>query len=127
MRAQLAASPLPQLCFNYLGSVDGLAAEPILGVASETPGADVSPASKRPYLLEVLAQVKDSCLQLEIIYSNALHRRTTIQNLADNMLECLESLIDHCLSPDAGGFTPSDFPDAGLSQEELDRLVADLG
>ena len=127
LRAQLAGLPQPQLSFNYLGSVDGLAAEPILGVTSETPGAEVSPASKRLHLLEVLAQVKDGCVHLEIIYSNAMHRRTTIQNLAGNMLECLESLIDHCLSPDAGGFTPSDFPEAGLSQEELDRLVADLG
>jgi amino acid adenylation domain-containing protein/non-ribosomal peptide synthase protein (TIGR01720 family) len=127
LREQFASLPTPQISFNYLGSVDGLAAEPILGVASETPGAEVSPASKRLYLLDVLAQVKDGCLQLEIIYSNALHRRTTMQNLADNFLECLEALLDHCLSPDAGGFTPSDFPEAGLSQEELDRLVADLG
>jgi len=127
LREQLTDLPLPQLSFNYLGSLDGLAAEPIVGVASETPGGEVVPASARPYLLEVLAQVKDGCLQFEIIYSNALHRRTTMQNLADNMLECLESLIDHCLSPDAGGFTPSDFPETGLSQEELDRLVADLG
>jgi len=127
LRTQLAALPLPQLSFNYLGSVDGIASEPFLGVASETPGTEISPASKRTYLLEVLSQVKDGCLQVEIIYSNALHRRTTIQNLADNILECLESLLDHCLSPNAGGFTPSDFPEAGLSQEELDRLVADLG
>jgi amino acid adenylation domain-containing protein/non-ribosomal peptide synthase protein (TIGR01720 family) len=127
LREQLAGLPLPQLSFNYLGSVDGLATEPIFGVASETPGAEVSSASKRIYLLEVLAQVKDGCLQLGIIYSNALHRRTTMQNLADNMLACLESLLDHCLSPDAGGFTPSDFPESGLSQDELDRLVADLG
>jgi hypothetical protein len=33
----------------------------------------------------------------------------------------LRSLITHCQSPDAGGYTPSDFPLAQLSQYELDE------
>ena len=33
--------------------------------------------------------------------------------------------IAHCLSPEAGGFTPSDFPLAGLDQAALDRLLGD--
>jgi amino acid adenylation domain-containing protein/non-ribosomal peptide synthase protein (TIGR01720 family) len=127
LRAQLAALPLPQVSFNYLGIVDGLATEPILGVAVETPGAEESHANPRAYLLDVIAQVKDGRLHLEIAYSTALHRRSTMENLAGEIRASLESLLDHCLSPGAGGFTPSDFPEAGLSQEELDRLVADLG
>jgi hypothetical protein len=35
-------------------------------------------------------------------------------------------LISHCLSEEAGGFTPSDFPDAELSQTDLDDLIAIL-
>jgi non-ribosomal peptide synthase protein (TIGR01720 family) len=107
--------------------MDGLAGEPILEVASQTPGAEESPANRRPYLIDILAQVKDGCLEFEIIYSTALHRRTTMENLAGDIRASLELLLAHCLSPGAGGFTPSDFPEAGLSQEELDRLVADLG
>jgi len=127
VREQLASQPQPQVSFNYLGSVDGLATDPILSVASETPGSEEGPAGRRIHLLDVIAQVKDGCLQLEIIYSAAVHRRATIETLARNILASLESLLSHCLSQDAGGFTPSDFPEAGLSQEELDRLVADLG
>jgi hypothetical protein len=55
-----------------------------------------------------------------------MHRRKTVENLAGDILACLESLLAHCLSPGARGFMPSDFPEADLSQEELDRLVADL-
>jgi hypothetical protein len=33
----------------------------------------------------------------------------------------------HCLSPQAGGYTPSDFPKAKLKQKDLDKLVARLG
>jgi non-ribosomal peptide synthase protein (TIGR01720 family) len=71
--------------------------------------------------------VKEGCLELELVYSTAVHHRATIENLGKDILDCIESLLAHCLSPGAGGFTPSDFPEAGLSQAELDRLVADLG
>jgi microcystin synthetase protein McyA len=35
-------------------------------------------------------------------------------------------LIEHCLSPDAGGYTPSDFPVAQLNQQELDDILAEI-
>jgi amino acid adenylation domain-containing protein/non-ribosomal peptide synthase protein (TIGR01720 family) len=127
LRARLATLPQAQVSFNYLGSIDGLASDPILGVANEMAGAEEGPHGRRPYLLDVIGQVTEGSLQLEIVYSTAVHRRATVEKLAGNILSCIESLLEHCLSPEAGGFTPSDFPEAGLSQEELDGLVADLG
>jgi hypothetical protein len=38
----------------------------------------------------------------------------------------MQELIAHCQSPTAGGFTPSDFPEAELTQQELDELLAEL-
>ncbi len=35
----------------------------------------------------------------------------------------MQELIAHCLQPDAGGFTPSDFPLATLTQGQIDALV----
>jgi hypothetical protein len=35
----------------------------------------------------------------------------------------LRELIEHCKSPEAGGYTPSDFPLAGLDQAGLDHLL----
>ena len=32
-------------------------------------------------------------------------------------------MIEHCLSPEAGGYTPSDFPLARWNQAELDRVI----
>ena len=46
--------------------------------------------------------------------------------LASAYLEELERLIRHCQSSSAGGFTPSDFPQAELTQSELDDLIASL-
>jgi hypothetical protein len=39
----------------------------------------------------------------------------------------LRTLIVHCQSPGARGFTPSDFPQMELSQQELDELITALG
>jgi hypothetical protein len=39
------------------------------------------------------------------------------------MAEELRALVAHCREAGAGGFTPSDFPLARLSQRQLDRLA----
>jgi hypothetical protein len=36
----------------------------------------------------------------------------------------LQALIAHCQSPEAGGFTPSDFPLARLEAQTLNKLSA---
>jgi hypothetical protein len=44
--------------------------------------------------------------------------------LANDCVESLATLISHCRTNAATSYTPSDFPEAELSQEELDKLVA---
>jgi non-ribosomal peptide synthase protein (TIGR01720 family) len=62
-------------------------------------------------------------LQISWQYSSNLHRRETIEMLAQDFVAALESIVAHCLAPEAGGFTPSDFPEASLSQQELDKFL----
>ena len=47
-----------------------------------------------------------------------------LEPLAQTFLTHLRSLIQHCLEPGAGGYTPSDFPLAPLDQATLDTLPA---
>jgi microcystin synthetase protein McyA len=75
-------------------------------------------------LLDVTASVAEGRLQIAWTYSERLHRAETIESLAQRHLEALRALIAHCLSPEAGGYTPSDFPEADLTQVELDRVLA---
>jgi non-ribosomal peptide synthase protein (TIGR01720 family) len=49
-----------------------------------------------------------------------------VERLAAGFLEALRALIAHCQSPTAGGYTPSDFPDVELSQEQLDQILAEI-
>jgi non-ribosomal peptide synthase protein (TIGR01720 family) len=65
-------------------------------------------------------------LQLDWTYSENIHRRATIERLAHSFVEALRALIRHRRSSEATGYTPSDFPEAGLDQRELDELLAEL-
>jgi hypothetical protein len=56
-------------------------------------------------------------------YSERVHRRQTVERLAESFLAELRALISHCLGAGAGGRTPSDFPLAALTQRQLDSLL----
>jgi non-ribosomal peptide synthase protein (TIGR01720 family) len=77
-------------------------------------------------LVGINSLVADGRLRVNWGYSEAVHRRSTIERVAQNFMEALRSLIRHCTSPSAGGYTPSDFVGAGLDQEELDHLISQL-
>jgi non-ribosomal peptide synthase protein (TIGR01720 family) len=121
----LRAIPPPQVVFNYLGQFEPPDRSPFAWLW-EPVGPLHSPRAHRGHLLEINGWVADGQLRLEWTYSENVHRRDTIERLAERFLEELRNLIHHCTRPDAGGYTPSDFADAGLSQEELDRLISDI-
>jgi non-ribosomal peptide synthase protein (TIGR01720 family) len=77
-------------------------------------------------MLDINAVVEQSELRFEWTYSEHAHRRSTIETLANNFIEALRRLIAHCQSADAGGYTPSDFSKARLSQTELDSFLDEL-
>ena len=81
------------------------------------------PGGQRPHLLDVNGLVVGGQLQLQWTYSTRVHRQATVEGLAQGFLQVLQGLIAHCQSPEAGGFTPSDFPGARLSQDNLDKFV----
>ena len=116
-----------QVSFNYLGQFESmLSASPLLGLAPESKGQEQSILGKRRYLLEVNGLVTSGNLQLDWTYSRKIHQRATVEQLAQQFVEVLQTLIIHCQSPNAGGYTPSDFPESELSQEELDELIAEI-
>jgi hypothetical protein len=62
-------------------------------------------------------------LHMDWTYSAAIHRPETVEAVGAQFLAALRALIAHCQTADAGGFTPSDFPLAALTQETVDQLV----
>lgn len=127
VREQLKNQIQPEVSFNYLGQFDSLQSESIfLGFAQEDTGFIQSPSGKRSYLLELNGLVVEGKFQLDWTYSENIHKETTVEHLANDFIKALNSLIEHCVSPDTGSYTPSDFPDVALSQSELDNLVAEI-
>ena len=60
-------------------------------------------------------------------YSENLHRRATIERLAQLFMNELKAIITHCTTKEAGEFTPSDFTLVNLDQKKLDKVMKKLG
>jgi non-ribosomal peptide synthase protein (TIGR01720 family) len=128
--AKLAALPRATVGFNYLGRLDGAAAgAPVLGLAA-TPagpaglGAAGDAAARHP--LEVTAGVIDGRLGVRCIGTSTGFGPAVVDRLAADLTARVRGYLRHLAEPAAGGYSPSDFPDAGLRQDELDALVAQL-
>jgi amino acid adenylation domain-containing protein len=75
---------------------------------------------------EVVARIEGGRLRLDWTYAEGAHRPEAARALADAAGAALRSWIEKRSAPEAAGFTPSDFPAAGLDQGDLDDLLAEL-
>lgn len=140
---------LPQISFNYLGQVDTalpemavaghLSRQPLIenegaGItqwsfkpATESVGMVHSPQDRRENILDISVSVTQGQLRMEWQFSQNLHRRENIEKLVQDYIHTLQAIIQFCLSQEAGGYTPSDFPDIQLDQDGLDKLLEEIG
>jgi non-ribosomal peptide synthase protein (TIGR01720 family) len=114
------SSPAP-VRFNYLGQLDGVLLEGgLLRVAGEGSGPSQHPEDERPYAVDVVAQVSGGRMRTRFSSRGGVGG---VHELARRYQDTLQELIGHCLKPQVGGYTVSDFPRSGLSQEDLDALL----
>jgi natural product biosynthesis luciferase-like monooxygenase protein/amino acid adenylation domain-containing protein/non-ribosomal peptide synthase protein (TIGR01720 family) len=124
---QLKALPTAEISFNYLGQFDReLSTSLGWEFDRASGGAEHSDRERRSHLLEVNGLVVNGKLQITWNYSEKIYHSSTIERLAEWFVKALQTLLEHCQSPDAGGFTPSDFPEADLSQAEIDEIMLDF-
>ncbi|MBD0385363.1 MAG: amino acid adenylation domain-containing protein [Nostoc sp. C3-bin3] len=123
----LAAMPQAEVCFNYLGQFDQiLQPSAWFSLAPESSGTARSPLGSRSHLIDISGFVAGGRLQLDWTYSTTIHKAATVSSLADKFVQALREIISHCQSADAGGYTPSDFSKAKVSQKDLDFLLAKI-
>ncbi len=124
---QMQSLPQAEVRFNYLGQFDqALSESSLFKWVNPTTDTSRSPRGNRRYLIDINGFVLGGALQLEWTYSKQIHQRSTIEQLAQDFVEALQALISHCQSPEAGGYTASDFPEANLSQKDLEQFLAKI-
>ena len=119
LRDTLAAGPVG-LAFNYLGQFESGGG--LWRPADEPCGDGTDPDAPLGGRLTINGQVADGALSLHCRYSRGLYRPATVEALMAAYRQALDELIDHCLAQRPGQVSPSDFPQAALSQRELDAL-----
>jgi amino acid adenylation domain-containing protein/non-ribosomal peptide synthase protein (TIGR01720 family) len=122
IRAELAGQPAPALSFNYLGQFDVGAGG--WNIAAEAPGRMVAAANPAPTPLDVTALVAGGRFEARFTTTGpGALPRGNLAALAEGFARQLRDLIAHCRARRVTIHTPSDFPAAGLSQAELDRVL----
>jgi amino acid adenylation domain-containing protein/non-ribosomal peptide synthase protein (TIGR01720 family) len=126
--AKLAAARASEVSFNYLGQFDRALPEGSpFAFARESVGASYSPRAKRAYPLDVQASIRGGCLRVRFAYGEGRLGSDVVEELAQRFRARLRGLVAHCLSAEAGGYTPSDFTKADLTQEDIGDLLEELG
>ncbi|HEX9935922.1 MAG TPA: condensation domain-containing protein, partial [Longimicrobium sp.] len=129
LAGRLAALPVPEVNFNYLGQSgggSGPAGHAWLHGTRESVAAHQSPRNRRASAVQVLATVTGGRLHARWIYPGHRFQGADVQRVADAFVEALREIVAHCRQS-AGGYTPSDFPLAGVGQAALDRALAEVG
>ena len=96
VRQSFTALPRAQVLFNHLGRRDELDTVPpgsTFSIAPESIGNTHSPAGIRYYPLAISSQVWKNQLRLNFVYSENLHGRATIEDLAEQYRLRLLALV----------------------------------
>ncbi len=125
-RRHLSEIPAAQVLFNYLGQWDAMP-QGGSGVSLARPLAvHNSGTGARGYLLEFNLVVFEGELSLSIDYSGAHYAPDTIQMLARDYMQKVQTLIRHVLEGPEPALTTQDIPAARIEQSELDDILADF-
>lgn len=123
----LRTLPQAEVRFNYLGQLDRLFVDSsMFAMASQQTGPAQSLKAARAYLLNIIAMVTGGELKLQWTYCENIHRHETIQHLAQHHLRELRTLIEQSRASGDTVYSPSDFPIANLTKEELDKVLAKI-
>ncbi|WP_199326928.1 non-ribosomal peptide synthetase [Nostoc sp. FACHB-888] len=122
---KLQTLPQAEILFNYLGQSDQVLSESsTFSLADADIGSASSLKGSRRHLLDINAIVVANQLQISWTYSNAIHHQSTVENLAENFIKALRSLI-HQVSENNS--LPADLSDFQWSETDLENIIAAIG
>ncbi|GFM70570.1 hypothetical protein PSCICL_15620 [Pseudomonas cichorii] len=115
------------LTFNYLGRVDQwLGASRLWRLSRPICPGMRADDTRRTHWLDVTVLENEGRLHIEWRYAPHVHDEALVNGLAQQFVQQIYALLEHCLSPEAGRATASDFADSGLSDDEFLGLLEQL-
>jgi amino acid adenylation domain-containing protein/non-ribosomal peptide synthase protein (TIGR01720 family) len=124
---KLQSRPQAEVRFNYLGQVDRMLFDSsMFSIASDLSGPAQSKKAERAYLINIIGVVSNGELRLEWTFSESIHHKESVMQVADRFILELRDLIAQSRTSEKINYSPSDFPSAHLSQEELNKVLAKL-
>jgi non-ribosomal peptide synthase protein (TIGR01720 family) len=124
---QLREMPQAEVSFNYLGQVDEAVSEKHMWrAAKEKSGRVRSERAVRRHIISIDSSISAGQLRVAWSFSRNAYSQEQIEALAEAYMKALGEAVEQCRKGAAAtvGYTPSDFPDAHLSQQELKRLLS---
>jgi non-ribosomal peptide synthase protein (TIGR01720 family) len=115
-----------EISFNYLGQLNLDASSIIAGLAPEPVVAVKSEEGDRLYRLEVVAFIEQQQLQIRWCYSQQQYQQRTLEQLSQQLLSNLKSLITYCNRPRADSVNLANVSAARVNTDQLSQLMGKL-
>ena len=111
--------------FNYLGQFSALQQDSALfRLSDQTVASNFAANNQRRYELEVNGAVTEDALRFTINYSQSRINKSSIESLGHEFYKAITECVAHCAESKNFGYSPSDFPLANFSNDELDACLA---
>ncbi|HEX5736598.1 MAG TPA: amino acid adenylation domain-containing protein, partial [Blastocatellia bacterium] len=125
IKRQMRSLRQAEISFNYLGQLDqSMAGSTLFSLGRQPDSPARSPQGRRAHIIEIDCGVAQGKLNIQLTFSRNLYGRESVEQLADCFTDALNSLVAQCRSQASTAYSASDFPLAGLDQENLNRLAA---
>ena len=125
LSARLGQAQTTDVLLNYLGQI-GESKHRLISLADAPQEGLRAPDSPRSHLYEFNVSVRQGTLRIELIYGNAAQSAPAAEAFLQDYIAKLRQILALCKSAEQPGFTPSDFPEAGISQDDLDAFLDEL-
>ncbi|MGM1050339.1 MAG: amino acid adenylation domain-containing protein [Bacillota bacterium] len=108
--------------FNYLGDFDGSLRDKAFRMSNMDCGPDIGKKNHMTAILDINAMILDKKLVINLTFSENKFREETARDFLNAYVERIIEIIDLCGSGTEKKFTPSDFTESEITQEDLDTL-----
>jgi len=112
----------PKLVFNYLGVIGNSHSDSEIRYNFQARG-NHDALSERTSTIDINVFVSDDKIHMNWSYSHDAYREETISKLIKAYMDNLKEITDYCVAKVESDYTPSDFPESGLDQDDLDELM----